>query len=160
ARYGALSALASIIALFGFGKWIGVASWPIIILIVLDAFSAYLIDVDRALLQSLRKTVSLGSVTLVWVALRFLLGVIGMALLGTAWGGLLGAVLAAAIVIAALSFILSLATAAPANLSLSLPPIRALVPVILGYVSLIAVSNLDVLLTYLLLRDSALGAYS
>ena len=70
-------------------------SWSIIVLIVLDAFTAYLIDVDRALLQSLRKTVYLGSVTLAWMALRFLFGIAGIALFKTAWAGLLGAVLAA-----------------------------------------------------------------
>ena len=159
-RLGAPAALAGILLLLAFGRWIGVASWPLIVLIVLDAYAAYLIDVERALLQSLRKTVSLGSLTLVWMALRFLLGVAGMALFKTPWGGLLGAVLASVIVIAVLSVVfVARGKAAPQSFP-ALPSVRALLPVVLGYASLILISNLDVLVTYLLLKNGALGIYS
>jgi len=160
ARWGVFGFPASILILFGIGKWIGVESWSIIVLIVLDAFTAYLIDVDRALLQSLRKTVALGSLTLAWMALRFLLGVAGMALFKTAWAGLLGAILAAVLILVVLSAIFSARLRANLQLVSPLPPLRALLAVICGYGSLILVSNLDVLLTYLLLGDSSVGAYS
>jgi hypothetical protein len=159
-RYGAAAALACILVLYGLGTQLGVQSWPIIILIVLDAFSAYVIDVDRAVLQSLRKTVYLGAVSLVWMLLRFVLGVAAMVLLGTAAGALLGIVLASLIVIGCLALLFSGAAATSAIVLPPLPSLRALVPVVLGYGSLIVVSNMDVLLAYLLLRDSALGAYS
>lgn len=159
-RWGAPAALACILALLGFGKWIGVESWPLIVLIVLDAYAAYLIDVDRALLQSLRKTVPLGGLTLVWMALRFLLGITGMALFRTAWGGLLGAVLATVIIVIVLSVVFAArGKAAPLTFP-ALPSVRALLPVVLGYASLILISNLDVLVTYLLLKNGALGIYS
>lgn len=160
ARWSASGFPASILVLFGIGKWIGVESWSIIVLIVLDAFTAYLIDVDRALLQSLRKTVALGSLTLAWMALRFLLGVAGMALFKTAWAGLFGAILAAALILVVLSAMFSARVRANLQLVSPLPPPRALLAVICGYGSLILVSNLDVLLTYLVLSDSAVGAYS
>jgi hypothetical protein len=159
-RYGALAALACILVLYGLGKQLGVQSWPIIVLIVLDAYSAYVIDVDRAVLQSLRKTLYLGGVSLSWMLLRFVLGVGAMILLGTAAGALLGIVLASFIVVACLSLLFSVVDANSPIVLSPLPSLRALVPVVLGYGSLIAVSNMDVLLAYLLLRDSTLGVYS
>jgi len=159
-RYGALAALACILLLFGLGQKLGVQSWPIIILVVLDAYSAYVIDVDRAVLQSLRKTVYLGGVSLIWMLLRFLLGVGAMVFLGTAAGALLGIVLASLIVIAGLAALFSAADAQSATGLPPLPAFRVLVPVVLGYGSLILVSNADVLLAYLLLRGDTLGVYS
>jgi O-antigen/teichoic acid export membrane protein len=159
-RYGALAALACILVLYGLGQELGVQSWPIIILIVLDAYSAYVLDVDRAVLQSLRKTVYLGGLSLTWMLLRFVLGVGGMVLLGTAVGALLGVVLASFVLIACLALMFSAADAKSATVLPPLPSLRALVPVVLGYASLIVVSNMDVLLAYLLLKDSTLGVYS
>jgi O-antigen/teichoic acid export membrane protein len=155
--YGAFAALACILVLCAVGRKLGVQSWPIIILIVLDAYSAYIIDVDRAVLQSLRKTLSLGGLSLTWMLLRFLLGIGGIVFFGTAMGALVGIVLASFIIVACLAFLLS---TADVKSQLVLPSLRALVPVALGYGSLILVSNMDVLLSYLLLRDSTLGVYS
>lgn len=159
-RYGALAALACILVLYGLGQELGVQSWPIIILIVLDAYSAYVLDVDRAVLQSLRKTVYLGGLSLTWMLLRFVLGVGGMVLFGTAVGALLGVVLASFVLIACLALLFFAADAKSATVLPPPPSLRALVPVVLGYASLIVVSNMDVLLSYLLLKDSTLGAYS
>jgi O-antigen/teichoic acid export membrane protein len=159
-RWGALGAVAGILALSLIGKWIGIQSLAIVILIVLDAYSAYVIDTNRAFLQSLRKTLPLGGITLIWMALRFGLAVAGMVAFGTTWGGLLGGVLATGLVTVVFSFFISSAKPAAAQHLPALPSVRELVPIIFGYVSLIAVSNLDVLLTYLLLKDDALGAYS
>ena len=84
----------------------------------------------------------------------------GWRLFGTTSGGLLGVVLAAGFVVIICSFVISSSkSTAPQHLP-ALPAVRDLLPVAVGYVSLIAVSNLDVLLTYLLLKDGALGAYS
>ena len=159
-RWGALGAVVGMVGLSLIGKWIGIQSLWIIILIVLDAYSAYVIDINRAFLQSLRKTVPLGGITLVWIALRFGLAVAGMALFGTTWAGLLGVVLAAGLIMVAFPFLFSSAKCAALQHAPTLPSIRELVPVVFGYVSLIVVSNLDVLLTYVLLKDDALGAYS
>lgn len=160
-RYGALAALACILVLYGLGKKLGVQSWPIIILVVLDAYSAYVIDVYRAVLQSVRKTAYLGGLSLAWMLLRFLLGVGAMVFLGTAAGALLGIVLASFILIALLFLRFSAIDMKSTAVQLpALPSLRALVPVVLGYGSLIVISNMDVLLAYLLLRDTTLGAYS
>jgi O-antigen/teichoic acid export membrane protein len=159
-RWGAPSAAFGILALSLIGEWIGIQSIAIVILIVLDAYSAYIIDINRAYLQSLRKTLPLGAITLIWMALRFGLAVVGMALFGTTWGGLLGIVLAAGLVIAVFPLLTPASKSCPPKNLSALPSVRALVPVVFGYVSLIAVSNIDVLLTYLLLKDEALGAYS
>jgi hypothetical protein len=158
ARWGALGAIICVAVLYVIGRWIGMRSWVIIFLVVLDAYCAYLVDVDRAFLQWRRKTLLLGTLTLGWMTLRFLLSVGGMILFKTAWAGLLG------IVLAAVGVLLILALRRPRGkdkLPLPPPPTPSvLASVIAGYVALIAVSNLDVLLTYLLLADNALGAYS
>jgi hypothetical protein len=159
-RWGALGAVACMVGLSLIGKWIGIQSLWIIILIVLDAYSAYIIDINRAFLQCLRKTLPLGTITLIWMATRFGLAVAGMALFGTTWAGLLGVLLAAGLIMVIFSFFFSATKYAAPQAVPALPSIRELLPVVFGYVSLIVVSNLDILLTYVLLRDNELGAYS
>jgi hypothetical protein len=159
-RWGALGAIAGIVSLSLIGKWIGIQSSWIIILIVLDAYSAYIIDINRAFLQCLRKTLALGTITLIWMATRFGLAVAGMALVGTTWAGLLGVVLAAGFILVVFPFFSASAKYTTPQAVRALPSFRELVPVVFGYVTLIIVSNLDILLTYVLLKDDALGAYS
>jgi hypothetical protein len=159
-RWGALGAVAGMVGLSLIGKWIGIQSMWIVILIVLDAYSAYIIDINRAFLQCLRKTLPLGTITLMWMATRFGLAVAGMALFGTTWAGLLGVVLAAGLIMVVFPFFFSSVKYAAPQAVPALPSLRKLVPVVFGYVSLIVVSNLDILLTYVLLKDNALGVYS
>jgi hypothetical protein len=55
-------------ALLVVAKHVGVSSTLIVLLIVLDTYLAYVADLARVLLQSLRRTMLLGTYTLMWIA--------------------------------------------------------------------------------------------
>ena len=139
---------------------LGVQSVLVALLIILDTYASYLADIGRAFLQSRQQTWQLGTYTLVWMVLRLALSVLGAALFGTVWSPLLGSALAAVLSFAGFQMILRRA-AAPLRRAFAKPPAFAnLIPVVLGYGLLTVISNLDVLLSYFLLKDSAIGIYS
>ena len=141
-------------------KRIGVQSPIIVLLIVLDAYAAYVTDLGRVLLQSLRMTLALGFYTTAWMFLRFGLCISGIMLFSTVWGALSGIVLSAALVFAVFHiWILRITRGrrAPASLTLHL---FALLPAAAGYGLMVLVSNLDVLLAYFLLGETQLGVYA
>jgi O-antigen/teichoic acid export membrane protein len=144
--WGTLCAAIIFLILLVIGKQIGTQSWFIIMLVVLDAFTAYIVDLGRALLQSLRKTVALGLYTLVWMVLRFLLCLLGILAFNTVWGALLGIVVSAIIIFVGFHIWIARSTGSVQTTAPSLPSPIALVPAILSYGLLIAVSNLDVML--------------
>jgi hypothetical protein len=55
-------------------------------------------ELGRVMLQSLHRTLLLGSFTLLWMALRFMLCITGIMVFGTVWGALGGNVSAAVVV--------------------------------------------------------------
>ena len=138
----------------------GVRSHAVVLLIVLDAYSAYLADLARIMLASMRRTAALGAYTLVWTVLRLVLCLFGIAVSGTVWAAMLGIVAAA--VVMHLGFRIWLSRVEPRKEPTvpSLPSPIALLPLLLGYGLLIAVSNLDVLLSYFLFVENDLAAYS
>jgi O-antigen/teichoic acid export membrane protein len=117
-------------------------------------------DLGRILLQSLRRTVPLGLYTLVWMALRLILCMLGLLIFHTVWGGFLGIVASALVVSLALHI---WAARQRREARIDVPPVPslwAMSPVLIGYALTITVSNLDVLLSYFLLEGEELGAYS
>ena len=158
--WGSVCATAVFLVLLMIASQFGVQSRLIVLLVILDAFTAYVADLGRALLQSLRRTFMLGVYTLAWMLLRLLLCVVGILAFGTAWGALLGSVAASVIVFA--GFHLGVATRARSVRTAvqPLPSPTTLLPAVLGYGLLIAVSNLDVLLSYFFLTDGDLAVYS
>lgn len=141
-------------------KQIGVQSPIIILLIVLDAYTCYLTDLGRVLLQSLRKTAALGFYTSAWMLLRLALCIAGVLLFRTVWGALSGIVLSTISVFAIFHlWILSTARRRPPPASVILP-LLPLLPAAAGYGLMVLVSNLDVLFGYFILSETALGAYS
>jgi O-antigen/teichoic acid export membrane protein len=141
-------------------KQIGVQSPVIILLIVLDAYTAYVVDLGRVLLQSLRKTVALGLYTTGWMLLRLVLCIVGIMLFNTVWGALSGIVLSTAVVFAVFHAWIWYATRGrsdPGPLTLHL---LTLLPAATGYGLMVLVSNLDVLFGYFVLGETDLGIYS
>jgi O-antigen/teichoic acid export membrane protein len=141
-------------------KQIGVQSPIIILLIILDAYTSYVTDLGRVLLQGQRKTLLLGVYTSTWMALRFALCIAGVLLFRTVWGALCGIVLSTTLVFAVFHLWILRATRnrpAPASVHL---PLFALVPAAAGYGLMVLVSNLDVLFGYFVLNQNDLGSYS
>ncbi len=146
-------------------KQIGVHSPIIILLIVLDAYTAYVVDLGRVLLQTLRRTVPLGFYTTAWMFLRLGLCVGGVVLFDTVWAALSGIVLSTVVVFGAFHlWIWRTARARPAWTPATWTPVNLhlldLVPAAIGYGLMVLVSNLDVLVGYFVLGDVDLGIYS
>src|SRR5262249_5964862 len=157
---GALCSCAVFGALLVVAKYVGVSSTLIVLLIVLDTYLAYVADLARVLLQSLRRTVLLGTYTLMWMVCRLVFCVAGAVIFRTVWAALLGSILSTLIVF--LGFYVWMRrsadpspSAAPARF-----PVSTLVPTTIGYCLLILLSNLDVVLSYLVLSSEDLGFYS
>lgn len=160
---GVLGAVAStllFLALLVASNRVGVQSPIIILLIVLDTYTAYVSDLGRVLLQSLRRTITLGVYTTVWMFLRFALCMAGIIAFGTVWGALVG-IVASTVVIFVLFHLWVLQTIprrpAPAEISL---PLLSLLLASAGYGLMVLVSNLDVLFGYFVLNQTDLGVYS
>ena len=142
------------------GNRIGVRSAIVVVLIVLDAYTAYVGDVARVLLQTARRTIALGLYTLVWMTLRLLLCIVGLLWIGTVWGALSGIVLSSLIVIGVANITLLHRAQVSADRVARLPTLASELPAILGYALLITVSNLDILVGYFILPSVGFGVYS
>ena len=157
------------------GKWLGLFSLlgfvgilllglvsakfskPTAVLIILIVYTSYLGETGRIVLQGTHRFIRLGAYTLVWMMIRFGLGLAGLWLFQTVWGGLAGIALSAPIVFL-------LAFGAPrrvdgAEFSKALN-IKALGPFALGYGLFAALAHLDILVAYLTMPRIDLGVYS
>jgi O-antigen/teichoic acid export membrane protein len=142
------------------GSSIGVRSAIVIVLIALDAFTAYVGDVGRVLLQVSRKTVALGLYTLIWMVLRLLLCMAGLLLFGTVWGALSGVVLSSLLMIGGFNLMLLGRHLPKAGSVGRLPSLASELPGIAGYGLLATITNLDVLVSYFTLPSATFGVYS
>lgn len=157
--WGGVVAALIFLALFGAASGLGVASWMVLLLVVLDAYTSYVTDLGRVALQSLHKAVALGLYTLGWMALRFALAIAGILLFHTVWAALAGVVTSSVLVW--VGFHIWARSETGSRRSIASPPkLVGLIPFILGYGLLILISNLDILLGYFLLSNVALGFYS
>jgi O-antigen/teichoic acid export membrane protein len=139
---------------------IGVQSPVIILLIVLDAYTAYVTDLGRVLLQSLRRTLALGLYTTAWMFLRFGLCIAGIVLFHTVWGALSGIVLSAVAVFTVFHLWILRTISRPSDPGPVTLHLLTLVPAATGYGLTVLVSNLDVLFGYFVLGETDLGVYS
>jgi O-antigen/teichoic acid export membrane protein len=155
------AAIGSVLIVLGVlvGSRVGVGSLIIVVLIVLDAYTAYVGDLGRVFLQASRRTALLGTYTLVWMVLRLVFCLIGVLLFRTVWSALSGVVFSALIMIAGTNAWLLRTCRGGAAVQV-LPSITAELPAILCYGMLVAVANLDILLGYFVLPDASFGAYA
>jgi O-antigen/teichoic acid export membrane protein len=156
---GLLSALL-IVAGVLVGNRLGVKSAVVVGLVVLDAFTAYVGDVGRVVLQVARRTVYLGAYTLVWMVLRLLFCMIGLLTVGTVWGALSGIVFSSLLMIGAMNLVLLRYRSVDASPVDRLPALASELPAISAYTLLVTVSNLDILIGYFVLPGVAFGHYS
>jgi hypothetical protein len=159
-RWGAVFSLAAFAVLQLAGARLGAQSWLVLLLTVLDSYTAYVVDLGRVMLQSLRQTLWLGFYSLVWMVARLLLFVLAVMTVGTVASALAGVVLASLGFIVAFHLWVSRNMAGGTEALPPLPRLAALLPVAAGYGLLMLLSNLDILLGYVLLSQSDLGIYS
>jgi hypothetical protein len=158
--WGAVIAGVIFVAMLSISSRLGVQSYLVVLFVVLDAYTAYVAELGRVMLQSLRHTLLLGSYTLLWMVLRFLLCIAGILTFGTVWGALGGVVAAAVVVYGGFHVWVTRNAAGMRAAAAPLLPLATLIPAVLGYGLSIVVSNLDIVLGYLLLSQTELGVYS
>lgn len=158
--WGALGAALCFALLWAFSRHIGMQSDVVILLVILDVYTAYVADLGRILLQSIRRTVPLGLYTLSWMILRFLFCMIGLLIFRTVWGGFIGIVASAVVMSIGLQIWSEKHKRGPESDVPPPPSLLATSPVAIGYALTITVSNLDVLMSYFLVDGTNLGIYS
>lgn len=157
---GAIASALLFLAFLAATRQIGVQSPIIILLIILDGYTAYVTDLGRVLLQSLRRTMTLGLYTTAWMFLRFALCIAGIIVLGTVWGALAGIVVSTALIFVIFHIWILQTNPNRPKPALIMLPLLALVPAATGYGLMVLVSNLDVLFGYFVLSQTDLGIYS
>jgi O-antigen/teichoic acid export membrane protein len=157
--WGGIIGIGLLTAMLILSNRFGVQPLAVIPLIVLDAYTSYIADTGRAFFQSVRRTAALGVYTLMWMIFRLIFCLIGVFVFQSAFGALLGIVgstIAAYVAFRVWGYVKESWRNTPAYL----PKLTALLPSIFGYGMLIAISNLDVLVTYLVISAASVGAYS
>ncbi len=136
-------------------------SFELLLLIVVCALMAYLAETIRTTFQGLQMFIWFGVVGLVWMTLRFALGLVGLWVTRLVWPGLLGMSLAALVVF--FVFRPGIRAQAPIQASpVSTRPLRfnKMPLFMLSYGLFVGISYMDVMLAYFMLDRVALGSYS
>jgi len=143
------------------GQLIGVKTLHIGLLIVLGVYVFFLADSVRAVFQGLRKFVHLGITGLGLMATRFTLAITAIYVIGTAWAGLTGILLAFVLVFAVgYRFLTARGEADAATGPADMPNLVKMAPFLSSYGLLITLMYADIMQAYLGLGLVDLGRYS
>lgn len=143
-----------------FGAPFGIHSDLLILMVVLDTYISYLTDLGRVYLQSMQKVFLLGMYTLIWMIIRLVLCLMGMKIFGTSWAVLLGSFLAGLVVFLGFQIYLRFEEKPESRTVMSLPSLKTLGSVFMGYGFVTIISNMDIFLTYFFLTGKDIGIYS
>jgi O-antigen/teichoic acid export membrane protein/uncharacterized membrane protein len=159
AKWPGLFSLLGVLGIVLLGVMNAKFSKPLAVVIILIVYTSYLGESGRIVLQGTHRFIRLGAYTLAWMTIRFTLGLAGLWLFKTIWGGLAGIILSAPAV-----FLLFFG--APRNpradgtdISRTLN-INRLIPFALSYGVFAALAHFDILVAYLKMQPSDLGVYS
>lgn len=159
-RWGGVVSAATLVGMLGIAKSIGFELPLLILLVITDTYTSYVAELGRVVAKAQRRTLLLGSYTLLWSILRLGLCLGGIWLFGTVAGAFIGIIASTLIAYLGIRFWISWrAPGVSADIS-ELPSIGVFIPAILGYGLVMVVSNLDVVLGYLALNQEDLGIYS
>lgn len=154
----------TVVLVTGFGALSVVANTnalPLFAMILITTYSSYFIECLRSCLQGIQRFRRLGVVGLSWMAGRFALGLAGIYVLGTAWGGMAGVGLAGILV-----FLFAHQALARENASKGPVPAmdqgaaKRLLVFVVSYGVFPVAAYLDILLAYFVLPSASLGAYT
>jgi len=140
---------------------LGVESLMLVILLPLVTYGNYLAESVRAGLQGLHKFFLLGLVGLSWMALRLVLGMIGLYLGGLVWTGVAGILLAPVPIFLGFYYLIVRGhpDLRPPASSYSVNLTR-LFPFVIGLGLVSVLVNIDVFLAFLTLDRTELGIYA
>jgi O-antigen/teichoic acid export membrane protein len=161
---GLILVVLSAVGLMFVGFLLGADAFLLLLLVPGVALSIYLFEMARAALQGMLDFYAYSAAWIIWRAGQYALAVAALSFAGAAWAGMaaiLIATIAATLVL--LRVIYARAHAAPAAFEgVSWAPFRVTAAVTFGlqYGIFVLISNVDVLLAYVVLSNEELGAYS
>jgi O-antigen/teichoic acid export membrane protein len=147
------------------GALIGVDSVVLTILVPLISAAILGVEMIRAAYQGMLRFVWFGASWFGWCVAQSVLGIVGIALIGTVWAAYAGMLVASLLTIVVLMIPLrALARKAPATNKQSLAPTplnwRAAIPFCTAFGGLVLFNNADIFIAYLTMDVTNLGAYS
>jgi len=163
-KWGAVAALAAAAGLSVVGRFLGVESFAIVLLIPAVAFTEVLFEIIRAGFQALQRFAWFSISWVIRCGVQYVAAIMTFSLIGTVWAGMSG-ILAATIAVCAIAWLAllprkdRLRSAALANPTPLLTR-EVVVPQLLAYGQFTLLVNLDVLLGYFLLSREQLGVYA
>ncbi len=148
------------------GSLIGADAFLLLVLVPAVAFSFYLFEMGRAALQGMLAFAAYSIAWIGWRAGQFVLGLLAILLIGTAWsvlGGMLAATSLATVLLILLATRRYGANSPMETASAASPPpfrVMSAAPFAVQYGLLVLTNNIDVLLAYFVLSKAELGAYA
>jgi O-antigen/teichoic acid export membrane protein len=160
---GGIAALASGLALLVAASFLGANAFMLLVLVPSAALAIYLFELARAALQGMLAFVLYSAMWIAWRASQFILALLALHLTGAAWAGMAGILIAtilSTVLLLVLVFRRARDSAMPVD-GRGWPPLRIApaVPFAAEYGIFVLVTNLDVLVAYLVLPNDMLGAY-
>lgn len=161
-RRGSIVGLIVLIIMGALGYYLRVESTILVLLICVTAYGIYLAETTRAAFQGVKRFIALGIVTLSWMVLRFVFGILGLVIVGSAWAGLFGICLAALAVFFSIYYIIAKPSQ---NRLLAVPDrdaqeLKRIVFFCSSYGLFIVLMYLDIITAYIGLSRPELGMYS
>jgi hypothetical protein len=150
------------------GKVFGADSALMIVLLPLTALASVMVDAVRAVFQGMLRFVWFGASWLVWCIVQFALGAAGLVVIGAPWAVFLGMLTANALTLTGLvAMVRRMGAGAGGNESGPgtmpepvLPSLAHALPFCTALGGFVLLSNADVLVAYLKLAGTELGAYA
>ena len=133
---------------------------PLAILVLLIVYTSYLAEAGRIVLQGVHRFMRLGAYTLSWMVARFVLGLAGLYIFGTVWGGLTGVLLSAPIVFAMFFGLPAVGLGREVASDPKTARLGEIMPLAIGYTIFAATAHADIAVAYLRLPPIELGVYS
>ncbi len=163
-KWGGGAALVGAVALAAAGRFLGVESFAIVILIPAVACAEVMFEIIRACLQGLQRFTWFGVSWVLRCIAQYTLAVTALYLFGTVWAGLTGFLVATTLMNVGVWAILPARTSGSAgdmgHDGAQLPWRTTILPQVIAYGLFTLRANLDVLLGYVLLSREQLGIYA
>ena len=163
-KWGGAAALVGAVALAVAGRFLGVESFAIVILIPAVAYAEVMFEIIRACLQGLQRFTWFGVSWVIRCIAQYAFAVAALYLFHSVWAGLSGFLIATALMNLGVRSILPARPSGPVGGQgrddAQLPWGAALLPQVSAYGLFTLLANLDVLLGYLLLSHEQLGVYA
>lgn len=161
-RFGLIVALCTLLLMLSLRSYLHVESSMLIVMIIVTTFAIYVTETTRGAFQGFKHFNTLGLETLSWMVLRFILGIAGILLIGSVWGGFLGICLAAVMIFGIFYFVITRRTNARVSYATTwnVQELKKLGLFSFSFALFMGLMYSDVIMAYFGLNRFDLGIYS